>query len=454
VRPVLIIGGGISGLSAAYYLRKRGIPPAILEKQARLGGVVSTEVVEGCVVEGGPDSFLAAKPAAMDLIRELGIESEVIGSNDQLRVTYIKRGGRLVPLPDGLMMMVPTKLWPMAATDLLGWKTKVRMALEYFRSPGPPGVEDRSVSDFIADHYGSEAVEYLAEPLLAGVFGGSPDELSVGSVLPRFVEIEAKYGSLTRGMLAAPRPAAGAGTLFRTMKRGLRHLAEAVSDAAHPEVIRGEADTVERIAGGWRVRTGGEWLEAKQAIVALPAHAAAGVVSALDPELARSLGAIPYSSSMTVALGYRKDRLGHPQNGFGFLIPRRERRRMIACTWVGTKFDHRVPATHALLRCFFGGSADGAILEESDDAVIAIAREELREIMGVGAEPEFTRISRWPRSMAQYTVGHAGTTARIEERMRGHAGLQLIGNAYSGIGIPDCIKMGNDAARRCVTMTA
>ncbi len=453
MRPVLIIGGGVSGLSAAYYLRQAGVAPSIVEKQPRLGGVISTSVVDGCVIEGGPDSFLSAKPAAMDLIREVGLESEVIGSNDHLRVTYIKRDGRLVPLPDGLMMMVPTKIWPVAVSSLLGWGTKVRMGLEYFRQPAVTAGADRSVAEFVADHYGQEAVDYLAEPLLSGVYGGSPAELSVASVLPRFVEMEAKYGSLTRGVLAAPKPTAGSGTLFRTMKRGLQQLTDAVERAAAPEFLRGEVETIEPDGETWRVRVNGEWIGAARVIVACPAHAAAGVVAGIDGELARALGGIVYSSSMTVALGYRRDKLGHSQNGFGFLIPKRERKRMIACTWVGTKFSHRVPDTHALLRCFLGGSEDAAILSESDEAVTAIVRGELHEIMGVTAEPEFARISRWPRSMAQYTVGHAKRLAIIEGRTRVHKGLELIGNAYTGIGIPDCIKMGKDAARR-VTIAA
>ncbi|MBN8733681.1 MAG: protoporphyrinogen oxidase, partial [Acidobacteria bacterium] len=198
--PVAVVGGGITGLSAAYYLNRAGVEVTLIEQAPRLGGVITTETVEGCVIEGGPDSFLAAKPAAMELIRELGMADEVIGSNDERRVTYIRRGGRMIPLPDGLMMMVPTRVMPMAMSSLLGWGAKARMGLEWFRKPAARN-GDRSVAEFIREHYGQETVDYLVEPRLSGVYGGDPEHLSAASVLPRFVEFETKYGSLTRGTL-------------------------------------------------------------------------------------------------------------------------------------------------------------------------------------------------------------------------------------------------------------
>ncbi len=219
---VLIVGGGISGLSAAYYLNKAGVRPTLIEKSAQLGGVIRTSVQQGCVIEAGPDSFLAAKPWAMDLIREVGLADQVIGSNDHLRVTYILKHGKLVPLPDGLMMMVPTKILPLVGTKLLSWGTKIRMGLEFLRRPPKAALADRSVYDFLLDHYGQESIDYLAEPLLAGVYGGDPREMSVNSVLARFVEIETKYGSLTRGVLAAPRPkGSGSGSLIPHAEAGL-----------------------------------------------------------------------------------------------------------------------------------------------------------------------------------------------------------------------------------------
>src|ERR1035438_6232814 len=264
---VVIIGGGISGLSTAYYLAKGGAASTILESRARLGGVIQTERVEGCTLEAGPDSFLSIKPAALELIADLGLASEVIGSNDHLRVTFVRKNGRLVPLPDGLMMMVPTKILPLITTGLVSWGTKLRMGLEWFRAPKPkPG--DESVAEFVEEHYGPEAVDYLAEPLLSGIYGGNPSELSVRSVLPRFVELAERYGSLTRGVLAERAKAAQRRTqaapppLFRTLKGGLGQVVDAVAEAIQgkTEVRRGRAETVERAASGFRVKMDGDWL--------------------------------------------------------------------------------------------------------------------------------------------------------------------------------------------------
>ncbi len=450
---VVIIGGGISGLSAAWYLKKAGVPSVLVEQRDRLGGVIATEVVEGCVLEQGPDSFLSAKPAALELIRELGLAADVIGSNDHQRVTYIRRRGELVPLPDGLMMMVPTKIMPMVWSPLLSWPTKIRMGLELLRQPPSSPPPDRTVADFITDHYGPEAVDYLAEPLLSGVYGGSPERLSVRSVLTRFAELESEYGSLTRGVLAARRkagPQVNGTPLFRTLKGGLGSmvglLERGVADAV--EFVTGAAETIEPHEAGYRVKVNGEWVPASHVVVAAPAWAAAELLAGLDGELAELLSGVEYSSSMTLALGYRREELGHPLNGFGFLVPRRERKVLVACTWVGTKFSHRVPPEWAVLRCFLGGAGNEAVLARPDAEIVAAVRDELREIMGVTAEPAFSRISRWPRSMAQYTVGHDRRMAAVRGRLERLPGLHLAGNAYEGIGIPDCVRMGRAAAEK------
>jgi len=411
---VVIVGGGISGLSAAYYLAKHGIASTLIEREGRLGGVISTERREGCVLEAGPDSYLAQKPWALHLIRELGLGGDVIGSNDHLRVTYVLKRGRLVPLPDGLMLMIPTRIFPLVRTSLLGLETKIRMGLEWFRRPRDGWQPDRSVAEF--------------------------------------VEIERKYGSLTKGVLHERRKAAKHAQgqpLFQTLKGGLGQLVESLITQTRPapEVLHASAEAVERSAGGssWRVRAGGEWIEADHVVLACQAYQAAALVGSVDGELVALLDSIPYSNSITISLVYDKAGFRHPLNGFGFLVPKSERQLLVACTWVGTKFSDRVPPDKVVLRCFVGGE-DPGVLALSDQDLVTHVRAELLTVMGVSATPAFTHIARWPRSMAQYTVGHGDRVARIEARLKELGGLHVAGNAYHGIGIPDCVRMGKQAA--------
>ena len=443
---VIIVGGGISGLSAAYELAKAGVPHTLIEKQARFGGVIETRQWEDCILEWGPDSFISQKPEAMALIRELGMADDVIGSNDAERVTYIQRHRKLVRLPEGTTMFVPTRPSSMLASPLVGWSTKIRMGLELLR--GPETHPDRSVSEFVTDHFGRETLDYLAEPLLSGVYGGDPDQLSVASVLPRFVEMERKNGSLARALMRGRR-AKSSEPLFRTLKSGLGCLVERL--AAKATVVRGTAETIERQADGFRVRLNGDWIEAGHVILACPAWAAADLLGAIDGRLAELLGKIPYTSSAIAQMVFRASEFDGQRAGTGFLIPRVERQRLMACTFVGTKFPHRVPADKLTLRCFFGGAGNDAVLAESDESLIAMARDELRSIIGLTATPVYTGVSRWPRSMAQYIVGHAMRLKEIESRAAAIAGLHLAGNAYTGIGIPDCIRMGRQAAQEIIS---
>lgn len=422
---VVIVGGGISGLSTAYYLSKAGVRATIVESRPRLGGVIQTERVDGCLVEAGPDSWLTAKPAAMELIRELGLEGEIIGSNDHLRQTYIRKNGQMVPMPDGLMMMVPTKLLPLVASGLLSWSTKIRMGLELLRRPERLAA-DQSVADFMRERYGQEVVDYLAEPLLSGIYGGDPEEMSVRAVLPRFVALAEKYGSLTRGVLTERRERAPAAPLFRTLRGGLQVLVDALSGCA--DVVYGRAEAVER----GRVRVNGSWMEADHVVLACEAHNAAALVSGPISELLNGVG---YTSATVVALVFDARDIAPPPRGFGFLIPKKERRSLMACTWVGTKFAHRMPDSKVVARCFASGDAD-----------VATITAELCEIAGIRAKPRAAQKFSWPRSMAQYRVGHGERMAELESRLAGMPGLHLAGNGYQGIGIPDCIRMGKAAA--------
>ena len=447
----VIAGGGISGLSASYDLRKAGAECVVVESNSQLGGVIRTERIEGNVLECGPDSFISQKPAALELIRELGLEGDVIGSNDDKRVTFIRRDGKLIPLPDGMMMMVPTKIMPMALSPLLSWGTKIRMGLEYFRKPVEGPQADRSVAEFIRDHYGQETLDYLAEPLLSGVYGGDPANLSVGAVLPRFVDIEAKYGSLTRGVLdqksKAPAPS---GSLFRTLKSGLGTLVEKLTPPVGSVMLSSAVESIEAARGGYRVRVAGNWIDTRCVILTGPAYQAAKLISGVDSTLAEKLDEIEYSSSAIVNIGYRTSTMPKHLVGFGLLVPRKERKRLRACTFVANKFSHRVADGWQVVRCFFGGTADAAILEESDDAIRRQAVEELKELVGISVEPDFFSIKRWPRSMAQYAVGHAARMEEIRGRLKALPGVFLAGNGYQGIGLPDCIQMGRAAAKSAI----
>lgn len=450
---IAVVGGGISGLATAWYLAQAGRSCTLIEKQPRLGGVIDTSQWEGCILEGGPDSFLGAKPEAMQLIRELGIESEVISSNDHQRVTFIWKDGRMVPLPDGLMMMVPTKIMPVVRSPLLSWPTKIRMGLEYVTARR--GLKpERSVAEFVREHYGQETVDYLAEPLLSGVYGGNPEALSVNAVLPRFIELEHKYGSLTRGVLASRKLAKGGSgdsALFRTMKRGLGHLVETLHSRIgdRMRVVHGMVETIERSENGWRLRVGGDWMAAEHAVLAVPAYQAGALLTPHDPELGRLFQTIDYSSSMTIALVYRN--LPAPPAGFGFLVPKKERRKLMAGTWVQNKFPYRAPEGYSVLRCFIGGPGSDAVLHEPDEMILREVLEDVRVLTGVTARPDYHRITRWRRSMAQYTLGHSYRLKQIESRMARLPKLLLAGNAYSGIGIPDCIRTGKLAASKILT---
>jgi len=463
---IAIIGGGISGLSAAFHLERarRGaadVRYTLFESGDRLGGVMRTERVEGCLIEAGPDSFLSEKLSAAELCRELGIEDQLVGSNDAHRRTYILVKGRLVEMPDGLQFMVPTKLWPTVMTPLFSWGTKLRMAREFFARPHTSN-GDESAAAFVERHFGPEVVDRLADPLLAGVYGGSAERLSVRAVLPRFLDMEAKYGSLSRAMLAAmkKRPANGARPIFTSMKDGMQQLVDAVVAQLDPDALRTGARV--KALG----REGKDWIVLRQdstaarfdrVIVATPGYIAAGLLRSVDLRLATVLGETAYSSSVTVALGYATagfdGRGGKREDGFGFLVPRSEGKRLLACTFVHNKFPHRAPDDRLLLRVFLGGSHDPAVLEIPDEEILRIVCVELRQILGLTAEPRFSRIYRWERSMAQYEVGHLDRVAEIERLRAALPGLALAGNAYRGIGVPDCIKSGLDAAGEVLPRT-
>jgi protoporphyrinogen/coproporphyrinogen III oxidase len=463
---IAIIGGGISGLAAAFALeehRRAGddVDYVLYEASPRLGGVLRTEYIDGCVVEAGPDSFITEKPWAADLCRALGLGDQLIGSNDADRKTYILTKGRLVVMPDGLMFMVPTKILPTGLSPLFSWRAKLRMTQELFHPPRAVD-HDESVAAFVERHYGAEMVDRLADPLLSGIYGGEAASLSVRAVLPRFAEMERTHGSLGRAMLAARKkmpagPRKPAPPLFTSLKNGMQHLAETVASRLTPTALLTNVpvQAIQREAGSWVVSAGMQSDEFDSVIIALPAPAAAQVLRIVSPELSAELAAIQYSSSITVALGYDRNVRQLLPPGFGFLAPRSEGKKLLAATFVHNKFPHRAPEDRALLRCFFAGNNAEDVWPLSDDRIIGIVRKELQQILGpqilgLRAEPIFARVYKWKSAMAQYGVGHLERLDRMERLRQQLPGLALAGNAYRGIGVPDCVRSGRDAAKHLV----
>ena len=457
-KRIAIIGGGISGLSAAYALeerRMRGVPVeyVLFEASQRLGGVLLSDGVQGCLVEAGPDSFLTEKPWAIELCKKLDLGDQLIGSNDSQRKTYILVKGKLVAMPDGLMFMVPTKILPTMFSPLFSLRTKIRMAAEWFHSPHKVS-EDETVAELVQRHYGPEMVDRLADPLLSGVYGGEASQLSVRAVLSRFSDMEAKHGSLGRAMLAARKKMGAASksppALFTSLKEGMQQMVDALVARLDAKALHTSSPVqcVTAENSGWTVSAGYQSDHFDAVILATPAPAAATLLHLTQQELASELAAIRYSSSVTITLGYDENVRRSLPPGFGFLVPRTEGRRMLAATFVHNKFPHRAPEDRALIRCFLGGARDEQILGSKESEIVRIVRDELKEIIGIAAEPLFARVYKWRSAMAQYEVGHLARLQRIQTLCENLPGLVLAGNAFTGIGVPDCVRSGTQAADR------
>ncbi len=455
---VAVIGGGIAGVSAAYELARLGAEFVLYEASDRLGGIVETVRCNGFVVECGPDSWVTEKPWARELAIELGLEAEIIPSNDRLRRTYIVQGGKLVAMPDGMRMMVPTKWEPLLSSPLFSWQARLAYLREPKRAEELKALvpeSDESVASFVRRHFGDEATDTIAAPLLAGVFGGSIDRLSVRAVMPAFVKMEREHGSLISALHKSARGAESA-SVFTTLKSGLQSLVDGML-AVLPESSVRLNESVTKVAKNgakWRVLAS-EDVEFDAVFVATPADVTRELLSPLDSGFDELL-AMDASSAIVVALAFAPEiakSLRIPR-GFGFLVPQSQESgapSLLAGTFVNQKFVHRAPEGAVLLRAFFGGDSAPQLLNSPDDEVVALAIRQLSSLLGPLPQASFTVVRRWPRSLPQYAVGHLERMARLEERIKAFPGLQLTGNAYYGVGLPDLVRQGRGAARRVVT---
>ncbi|HLL71528.1 MAG TPA: protoporphyrinogen oxidase [Pyrinomonadaceae bacterium] len=480
-RRIVVVGGGISGLAAAHELTEHArthdasLEVLLLEASARCGGTIRTYRREGFLLEGGPDAFISEKPEALNLARQLGLESQLLETGAAHRRSFIVRGGRLRPVPEGFHLLAPSRFWPFVTTDIFSWAGKARMALDLFlprRKETEGGGDDESLAAFVRRRFGREALERMAQPMVGGIYTADPEQLSLRATMPRFLDMERADGSIIRAMWRARRRAAEDETrnasgarysLFLSFDGGMQTLTDRLAAALPDEVIRlnTSVEAIEfdeqtrrwklRVSGKEMTREGGassvdETITADGVCLALPAYASARLLGSVDAGLSAELAAIPYASTATVNLAFRRADIPHPLDGFGFVVPYVERRNIIACTFSSVKFARRAPADHALLRAFVGGALQPEMYALDEAQMLTAVRRDLRELLGVERAPIFAHVERWPRSMAQYHLGHLARVARIRERLQSFPTLQLAGNAYGGAGIPDCIRSGHAAA--------
>ena len=463
-RRVLVVGGGITGLACAYEILERArvagidIDVTVFEKSARVGGSLVTERRGGFVLDGGPDSWVSAKPHAAELARKLGLGQELMGTTEANRHVYIASGNELFLMPEGMMLGIPTEIGPLARTPLFSWEAKLRMALE----PLIPvrhfhGDEDESVGAFLSRRLGDEVTERLAGPLLGGIFAGDPYEISVRAAFPQLVEAEQKYGSLIQAMRARRRAqrdiSAHPPSLFQSLHGGMARFAEVLTERLAPHLSLGRGITAVTLENGrYAVEMEGGGVErGDDVVLAVPAYVSARAVRSLDAELARSFDLLMgYVSSATVFLAFRRHDVDHPLDASGFLVPRSAGKEILAGTWISSKWAHRAPEGHVLMRAFLGGTGRENVLERDDDALVALVLRDLRTLIPIGPSPLFARVFRFHRASPQPHLGHLGRMRRLRATMARFPGLYAVSNAFEGIGIPDCIRQASNVAAQIV----
>jgi len=479
-RRVAVVGGGVTGLAAAHHLVElapdagTAIEVSLFEAAPRLGGVVSSIRRDGFLIEEGPDSIITDKPWARQLAERIGIGHRLIGTQEEHRRSFVVRRGRLEPTPDGFYLLAPTRILPMATTRIFSPLGKLRMAMDLF-IPARSGEEDESVAEFVTRRLGREALDRMAQPMIGGIYGADPQMLSLRATFPRFLQMEREHGSVIRAMLAAGRaraamekannPGRASGPrygLFVSFDEGLQVL----TDALASRLPAGAARTGHRVTGlaarpdsgdaRWELEFSSDGrgpagrASFDAVILALHGPRTAALLGPVDGHLAEQVGSIAYATAATVSLAMREEDVAHPMGGFGFVVPTIEGRSIVGCTFGQRKYPGRAPAGHALIRAFWGDASEGL----SEPEILARTMSDLRDLLGVRSEPIFSHVARWPRSMPHYAVGHLDRVDAIEARTATHPGLALAGNAYRGVGIPDCVHSGESAARRVIEQIA
>ena len=463
MKHAVVIGGRISGLTAAYRLHKAGVRVTLLEASDHLGGVIGSVRHDDCLLETGPDCWASNKPAAMELANELGLGDQIIGTREGVRRSFILHHGTLKRLPEGFFLISPMSIGALLKTSILSWPGKFRMALELLKGVRRDD-SDESLAGFVRRRFGKEALERIAQPMIAGIYTADPEKLSLKATFPAFIDMERKHGSVIKALRKRARGESGkapsggevakaAGPrygLFVTFKGGMSTLPDALA-AALPEGtarLNTCVKSLQKQDAGWKVELADETLDADAVVLALPATTSAGLLADTDAELAKALGAIEYAGAAVVNFIFDRDQIAHAMDGIGAVIPAVEHRKIIAFSFSSVKFEGRAPEGKAVVRVFMGGALNPEVAQATAEEQSSIALDELRDLVGVTGEPKFSIAGAHPGAMAQYHVGHLDRVAKIRELAKAQPSLAIIGNGFDGVGIPDCVRNANEAAAR------
>ena len=456
-RRIAVVGGGISGLAAAHRLTEIAPEDGIVlfEQRDRLGGVLETIHEDGFQIEQSADNFITTFPWAVDLCKRLGLSDNLVQTNPEFRRTFVIRRGRLRPLPDGFLMMAPSRIWPLATTPILSPLGKARAAMEYFIPPRADE-SDESMAAFVRRRLGREVFERLVEPLISAVYAADMEKLSLLATMPRFREMEKKHGSLIRAMRkqirSARQPETQSGprySMFVTLEKGLSSMVDAIAARLPDNAARLETSVsrIEQTADTWALTMANGTSESFDGLIlATPSHVAARLLGPVDDELSRRLGGISHSGTAIVTLAYDRGQIAHPMDGMGFVVPAVERRPILAGSFSSQKYTHRAPKGKTLIRVFAGGDQHSEMAEMDDDRLVPLVCRELASLLGIKGDPIYHTVAHWPGTMAQYHVGHVQLVEWIQARVAQIPHLALAGNAFTGVGIPHCIHSGERAA--------